>query len=1011
MAEPKVKKKININTPEIVAPEVITRVQKFYKDYEPYRTAANVKAWNERNPQTGSEMPRRAYVDDKGEVAFKTEPNAGAGALKIVSPEFAAFSMGRSIAQAGYRLFPKPNPKAHYRNIGGKEGYTATVKQGEVTSPNLQQPYFGDRGKYVSTKGVPKGTPKDASGRYITRGQHTSPGQNKLGYEGKYFVETQQPMTRSPYGDWGNIPTGKVALNQEGTNIYKRILQIGDREILHKKVYKLGGIMNRSKSINPDKPKASLGAVIGAAAPLIGVGSSIISGILGNRAQKKALRRQQEALDLQTAQQEAASMTQAYSGQAEANREFYDRFKPSFKEGGGIHIKPSKRGTFTAAASKHGMGVQAFASRVMANKENYSPAMVKKANFARNAAKWKHELGGEDKLQLGGKRRYMIPTASGRIPTREERLEKEFAADQETIRRRSTGLTRESIPNAPRLRNRPNAPIVPSEEGINAIYTVPTDTERTMENIRRATPYSMQQYNPNTPEPTRSSNNRTTTPTSTSTYSAAATLEPDNVSTPVGRNTGTGRPRVKSSTPTPATTPTPASTRAERFAARTATPAVQQAGYTRNELSQVSRTVNITDEQRAANRAALEELKNKKAVGGQVSIQNGGDAKRLGGNSFLLRGNKHSQGGIDLKVGNRTIEAEGGEVVKVDNNKVKILSAQPILGGKSPASIAQSNPSRINEAFNKQEAYKRRKGLKDDGTKAQLGLQLGRLMRDEQSIQNTLSRATTSGVGGVNATTGQIAPVSASTSGNATTGGSSFGNFLSNNAAELISGAGSILSGVLGLSAANRTPAPKRPSLLSAAKLRTTYNIAPQEANIARQANLQRNAIRQGTASSNVALNRLQTVGTAETQQRNQLQAQKENIETQLINQNAMNQQAVSGQNIQALNEWQNAKTNFAGQRIAAQTNAVNQMIRGVSDATSDIQTRQDKQDYERRSLALFAAGDVNNNFGRIIESGYFDRMTNNDRKTLNSLYNTSNNEDLRKMIAEKLGITYTKKG
>lgn len=55
----------------------------------------------------------------------------------------------------------------------------------------------------------------------------------------------------------------------------------------------------------------------------------------------------------------------------------------------GIYIKPSKRGTFTAAAKKRGMGVQEFAGKVMANKEDYSSAMVKKANFARNAAKWK----------------------------------------------------------------------------------------------------------------------------------------------------------------------------------------------------------------------------------------------------------------------------------------------------------------------------------------------------------------------------------------------------------------------------------------------------------------------------------------------------------------------------------------------------------------------------------------------------------------------------------------------
>jgi hypothetical protein len=61
--------------------------------------------------------------------------------------------------------------------------------------------------------------------------------------------------------------------------------------------------------------------------------------------------------------------------------------------GGKIYIKPSKRGTFTTAAKSRGMGVQEFASKVLANKEDYSTAMVKKANFARNAAKW-HDEGG-----------------------------------------------------------------------------------------------------------------------------------------------------------------------------------------------------------------------------------------------------------------------------------------------------------------------------------------------------------------------------------------------------------------------------------------------------------------------------------------------------------------------------------------------------------------------------------------------------------------------------------------
>lgn len=59
-----------------------------------------------------------------------------------------------------------------------------------------------------------------------------------------------------------------------------------------------------------------------------------------------------------------------------------------------IKIKESKKGTFTKAAKQRGLGVQEFARKVLANKDQYSTAMVKKANFARNSAKWKKELGG-----------------------------------------------------------------------------------------------------------------------------------------------------------------------------------------------------------------------------------------------------------------------------------------------------------------------------------------------------------------------------------------------------------------------------------------------------------------------------------------------------------------------------------------------------------------------------------------------------------------------------------------
>jgi hypothetical protein len=57
---------------------------------------------------------------------------------------------------------------------------------------------------------------------------------------------------------------------------------------------------------------------------------------------------------------------------------------------GGIHINPKNKGKFTAYAKSHGKGVQEMAATVLANKENYSPTIVKRANFARNAKKFKH---------------------------------------------------------------------------------------------------------------------------------------------------------------------------------------------------------------------------------------------------------------------------------------------------------------------------------------------------------------------------------------------------------------------------------------------------------------------------------------------------------------------------------------------------------------------------------------------------------------------------------------------
>lgn len=82
---------------------------------------------------------------------------------------------------------------------------------------------------------------------------------------------------------------------------------------------------------------------------------------------------------------------QAEAEQQIAEKQLRKKLKmPKFRSGKDIHIKKSKRGTFTKAAKQHSMSVQSFANKVLKNPSKYSAAMRKKANFAHNAASWKH---------------------------------------------------------------------------------------------------------------------------------------------------------------------------------------------------------------------------------------------------------------------------------------------------------------------------------------------------------------------------------------------------------------------------------------------------------------------------------------------------------------------------------------------------------------------------------------------------------------------------------------------
>lgn len=110
-----------------------------------------------------------------------------------------------------------------------------------------------------------------------------------------------------------------------------------------------------------------------------------------------------------------------------------------------------------------------------------------------------------------------------------------------------------------------------------------------------------------------------------------------------------------------------------------------------------------------------------------IYITDGGDATKIGNNTYLLRGGSHEdvnetgQTGIGINVGGNEVEAEGGEVAQKKNGALRIFSAQPILGnGMSPAQAILRGYNK-DKIFNAQQQFKKRNGLKDDGSRLRNG--------------------------------------------------------------------------------------------------------------------------------------------------------------------------------------------------------------------------------------------------------------------------------------------------
>lgn len=120
---------------------------------------------------------------------------------------------------------------------------------------------------------------------------------------------------------------------------------------------------------------------------------------------------------------------------------------------------------------------------------------------------------------------------------------------------------------------------------------------------------------------------------------------------------------------------------------------------------------------------------NKRLGSNRIYITDGGNATKIGNDTYLLWGGSHEQTnetgqtGIGINVGGNEIEAEGGEVAQKKNGALRIFSAQPMLGGISPAQAVMSGANK-DKVFNAQQQFKRRNHLSDGGGKAKHGTEI-----------------------------------------------------------------------------------------------------------------------------------------------------------------------------------------------------------------------------------------------------------------------------------------------
>lgn len=209
-------------------------------------------------------------------------------------------------------------------------------------------------------------------------------------------------------------------------------------------------------------------------------------------------------------------------------------------------------------------------------------------------------------------------------------------------------------------------------------------------------------------------------------------------------------------------------------------------------------------------------------------------------------------------------------------------------------------------------------------------------------------------------------PVSTNTpaKGNISSDGKGQGKFKNITAADWIglgsNVAGSLASYFASRRAINKMRGPGQPTLISASKLKTKYNINPQLNRIREDKFEAYRDIDSNTASSRVSLARKQRVRNAAGQAANELYGNKENIETNLINQDRRNQQSVRQFNAQQYNQYIDRKTAFDNGIREAKVTNINNLFSGINAGIQDMISRYENRKTLNNTISAMRASAPN---------------------------------------------------